>query len=113
MRPMGKRSVSSFLAGAFRATWFGVAILSAITVVLLVTGVNVGFQIGFDGLNVDAGPDAVMSIPVFVEADPGTHRVTSPSLGIDDARPRDLRGALRFPPRKGPLFIANLAIVVK
>jgi hypothetical protein len=111
MRAMGKRSMSSLLTVVLNVAWYAVAIVLAITVVLWLAGANVGFHIDFDGLSVDAGPDAAMSIPVFLEVDAATHRVTAPSLGIEDAHLRKLRGALRFPPRKGPLFVANLAIV--
>ncbi len=111
MRAIGRRSMSSVLTVVLNALWYLVAIFLAITVGLVFTGVNVGLHIDLDGPSVDAGPNAAMSIPVVLEVDAATHRVTAPSLGVDDAQLRNVTGALRFPARKGPLFIANLAIV--
>ena len=53
-----------------------------------------------------------MSIPVSLNVDPDTHAVTAPTLGIDNAQLRDLRGALRFPVRKGVLFFTTLVVVI-
>ena len=103
MRAMGKRSMSSLLIVVLNALWYAVALLFA--------GATVGLHIDSDGASVEAGPKAVMSIPVTVEVDAGTHRVTAPSLGVDDAQLSRLGGSLKFPARKGPLFTANLAIL--
>lgn len=111
MRAMGKRSMSSLLIVVLNALWYAVAIVLAITVALLFAGATVGLHIDSDGASVEAGPKAVMSIPVTVEVDAGTHRVTAPSLGVDDAQLSRLGGSLKFPARKGPLFTANLAIL--
>ena len=111
MRAMGIRSMSSLLILLLNVAWHTVAIVLALTVVLLVAGATVGLHIGSEGPSVDAGSKAVMSIPVTVEVDAGTHRVTAPSLGIDDGQLSRLGGSLRFPARKGPLFIANLTIL--
>lgn len=111
MRAMGKRSMSSLLTVLLNVAWYTVAIVLVITVVVLLAGANIGLHLDFEGPGVDVGPNAAMSIPVFFEVDAGTYRVTAPSLGIDEAQLRELRGALRFPPRRGPLFLANLAIV--
>ena len=102
MRAMGKRSMSSLLIVVLNALWYAVAIVLAITVALLFAGATVGLHIDSDGASVEAGPKAVMSIPVTVEVDAGTHRVTAPSLGIDDGQLSKLGGSLRFPARKGP-----------
>jgi len=108
---MGTRSIASLLTVVLNALRLAVAIVLAITVVLLLAGVNVGPQIDFIGPSVDAGPDAAMSIPVLLEVDAATHPVTAPSLGIDDAQLHNVTGALRFPARKGPLFVANAAVL--
>jgi hypothetical protein len=109
---MGKASVSSLLAMLVNLAWYMTAAVLVIAVVLVTVGGSVGFHIDFDGgPSVDAGPDAAMSIPVSLTVEAGTHRVAAPSLGIDNAQLHQLRGALRFPPLKGPLFVANLAIV--
>jgi Protein of unknown function (DUF2975) len=111
MRAIGKASMSSVLTILLNVAWYVTAAVLVIGVVLLVLGSNVAFHIDSDGPSIDAGRDAAMSIPVALNVEPGAHRVAAPSLGIDNARLHRLRGALRFPPVKGPLFVANLIIV--
>lgn len=112
MKRMGKRSVSSVLTVVLNVAWYWLAIGTAITILLLLGGANVGLRIDFDGPNVDVGSNAAMSIPVLVEVDRAAYRVAASTLGIGDAQLRDLRGALTFPPRKGPLFAVNLAVII-
>ena len=112
MKAIGKRSISSLVAVLLDVGWYAIAIVLGITVCLVLVGANVGLHLDVDGPSVEAGPAVTMSIPVTFNADAGTHRVSAPSLGIDNAHLSGLRGALRFPARKGPLFWATLVIVV-
>jgi hypothetical protein len=53
-----------------------------------------------------------MTIPVSFSLDARTHRVTAPSLGIEDAEIRDARGSLRFPTRRGAFFVGNVILLI-
>ena len=113
MRGMGKGSVSSLVTILLNVGWYAIALVLALTVLLIVGGWSVAVQIDSDGgPNVDVGSRVNMAIPVSFSMDDRTHRVTAPSLGIEDAQIRDVRGSLRFPPRRGAFFIANLALVI-
>jgi hypothetical protein len=109
---MGKRPLASLLTFLVNLAFYVVAAVLVIAVVLVLAGSTVGLHIDFDGPSVDAGSRVAMSIPVSLQVDAGAHRLAAPSLGIDSAELRDLRGLLRFPARKGPFFVANLAVVV-
>ena len=113
MRAMGRGSVSSFLTVLLNVGWYAVAIVLALTMCLVVVGSNVAVQFGPDGSpNVDVGPDVKMAIPVSFSVDARTHRVTAPSLGIEDAQIQHVRGSLRFPLRKGAFFAANAVLLI-
>ncbi len=111
MRATGQGSISSLLTVLCNVLWYAIGLVLVITVFLVLAGATVAFRIDSDGPAVDTGPRAAMSIPVSLRLDAETHRVIAPSLGIDNAELQELRGALRFPPRKGPLFVASLVIV--
>jgi Protein of unknown function (DUF2975) len=109
----GKRSVASFLTVLLNIAWFTVAIVLVVTVVLLVLGSNVAVRLDPGGApSVDSGSHVTMSIPVSISVDARMERATAPSLGIQDAQIRDLRGTLRFPPQKGAFFTANMIMLV-
>jgi hypothetical protein len=105
-------------AGAVRhretALWYLLAIVLVLAVVLTLAGASVAIQLGPDGaLNIDAAhPNVTMAIPVSVRVDDRALRVAAPGLGIDRAQLDDLQGTLRFPPRWGAFFAANLVFAV-
>jgi amino acid transporter len=113
MRAMGKRSVSSFLMVLLNVGWYGLAIVLALTVVLVV-GANVAVQVGPDGSpSVEAlGPNWTMAIPVSFSVDSQKHRITARALGVEDAHMQDVKATLKFPPRRGTFLLANLAFVI-
>jgi hypothetical protein len=112
MKAMGKSSISSGLIALLNAAWYLCAAALVIAVALTLTGAAVGVHIEADGgPSVEAGQNVTLSIPVSLHVKGDTHRVTAPSLGIDNAQLHKLRGSLTFPPRKGPLFVANLLIL--
>jgi len=110
-----KRSpVSPILFVVVNGMWYLIAIVLALTVVLTLAGASVALQLGPDGaLNIDAGhPNVTMAIPVSVRVDSRTVPVSAPGLGIEQAQLGDLQGTLRFPPRRGAFFVANLVLVI-
>jgi len=102
------------LFAAVNGAWYLIAIVLVLTVVLTVAGAGVAVQIGPDGaLNIDAAhPNVTMAIPVSLRVDDRVVRVSAPALGIDQAELRDLQGTLRFPPRWGAFFVANLVLAI-
>jgi len=92
--------------------WYLVAAVMVITVILVLVGSTVAVRIGRDGPAVDAGPNATMSVPVAVSLEARAPRVSAPSLGIDTAQLRDLRGTLRFPAHRDAFFASNLMLVM-
>jgi Protein of unknown function (DUF2975) len=110
-----KRSpVAPVLFAIVNAAWYLVAVVLVLTVLLTLAGASVAIQIGPDGaLNVDAAhPNVTMAIPVSVRIDDRTRRLSAPGLGIEQAQLFDLQGTLRFPPRWGAFFVANLVLAV-
>lgn len=112
MKAMGRRSVAAGLATLLNVAWYGVAGILALTLVLIAVGANVALHVDAEGPSVDAGPRAAMSIPVSLTLDPAANHVAAPSLGVDNAELQALHGALRFQPRRGPLFAAMFVIVI-
>jgi hypothetical protein len=94
--------------------WYLIAIVLVAGVVLTLAGAGVAVQIGRDGgVNIDAAhPNVTMAIPVSVRVDESALRLSAPGLGIDSAELRDLQGTLRFPPRWGVFFVANLLLAM-
>jgi hypothetical protein len=123
MKAMGKGSVSSFLMVLLNVSWYFVALVLALTALLVVLS---PFNIPGLTLTIEMprGPDFTieqssvdvpgfkMTIPVTVSVDPRTHRVTAPSLGIEDAQVQDVRGSLRFPARRGAFFVGNAILLI-
>jgi hypothetical protein len=110
-----KRSpVSPVLFVVVNAAWYLVATVLVLTVLLTLAGASVAIQIGPDGaFNIDAAhPHVTMAIPVSVRVDDRTLRVSAPALGIEQTQLLDLQGTLRFPPRWGAFFVANLVLAI-
>jgi len=106
--------VAPVLFAIVNGAWYLVAIVLVLAVVLTLAGARVAIQLGPDGaLNIDAAhPNVTMAIPVSVRVDDRALRVAAPGLGIDRAQLDDLQGTLRFPPRWGAFFAANLVFAV-
>jgi amino acid transporter len=93
--------------------WYGVGLALAITVVVGLLGFDIVVRIGSNGApSVEGGPSVKMAVPVSFRVDDQTHPVTAPSLGIEQAQIRDVRGTLSFRPPGGTFHVANLAIVI-
>jgi hypothetical protein len=110
-----KRSpVSPLLFVVVNAAWYLIAVVLTLGVLLTLAGAGVAVQIGRDGgVNIDAAhPNVTMAIPVSVRVDERTLRLSAPGLGIERAELRDLQGTLRFPPRRGVFFVANLLLAI-
>jgi hypothetical protein len=95
----------------------------ALAIVLVVTAAIVALALFADirGLEIHVVPPAfgvnpqshnnwTLTIPVSVALDEG--RIASPSLGIERADIRDLRGSLRFPLQRGRVFIVNSLLLI-
>jgi hypothetical protein len=111
---MKSSRVSPILLVIVNVAWYLTALVLVLAVVLTLAGANVAMQIGPDGaLNIDAAhPNVTMAIPVSVRVDDRALRVSGPALGIERAELHDLQGTLRFPPRWGAFFAANLVLVM-
>lgn len=114
MNTLRKSPVLPVVSGMVTATWYLIAVVLVLTILLTLAGAGVAIQIGPDGaLNIDAAhPNVTMAIPVAVRVDDRALPVTAPALGIAQAQLLDLRGTLRFPPRYGAFFIANLTLAI-
>jgi len=112
MKGMGRASISSLLMVLLNAAWYLCAVALVAALALTLVGAAVGVHIDVTGPSVETGRNVTLSIPVSLHVEGDTHRVTAPSLGIDDAQLHELRGALKFPAHKGPLFVANFLILV-
>jgi hypothetical protein len=111
-----KRSpVAPVLFAIVNGAWYLIAIVLVLAVVLTLAGANVAIQIQPDGAGLDidaAHPHVTMAIPVSVRVDDRALGVSAPALGIDHAQLLDLKGTLRFPPRRGAFFVANLVLAL-
>jgi len=118
MKAIGSNSVSSFLLASLNAFSLLIAFVLVVASGFLVFSAMAGkpmisAQLGADGApNVDTGPNVHMKIPVALTLDPRTVQVTAPGLGIEEAELEDAQASLRFAPRGGMFFAANLALVV-
>ena len=110
MRAMGKGSIASFLTVLLNIAWGVVALGLALTALLLVVSPFVEGPMEVDASLMAVGSN--MTIPVSFSVDARTHRVTAPSLGIEDAEIRDVRGSLRFPARWGAFLVGNAILVI-
>ena len=118
MRAMGKRSVSSALLVWVNLAWFFLAfvlvVATAVVVFGFISGTNIlAVQIDANGSpNVDVGRDAQMAIPVALSVESRAMHVAAPALDIQNAELRDIQASLRFAPRTGAFFAANVTMVI-
>lgn len=102
MRATGAHSIASILLTVLTVTRFTVGLVLVLMVVLVLTGSKVAVQMSPDGApNVDIDKGARMTIPVSFDVDSSALHVAAPSLGVDAADLRQVRGSLGFP-AKGP-----------
>jgi hypothetical protein len=119
MHARKRSSISSYLTVLLSIVWYAVA------GVLVVTGLVLVYAFFADvpgleiipippsfGVNAPTHSNWTMTIPVSLSADPATSTAVAPSLGIERAELRDLRGSLRFPARGGLFFAANLVLLM-
>ena len=113
MKAFGRRSISASLAFAANAGWYVVAFVLAVTISLVLMGSTLGVHISPSGApDVETGGKVTMAIPVSFDVDARIHPVVAPSLGIADAQIRNVRGSLRFSPRRGLFLAANIALAI-
>lgn len=114
MKLLGKRSVAATLVIFLNAAIYGLCFILIVALVFMLTGSNVAVWIGSDGgVSIEGpGPNTSMMIPVSLALESQTHHAEAPALGIANAQLQDIRGSLRFPPRPGPLLVANWLIGV-
>ena len=125
MKAPGTSAITSFLTFLLNTSWYTVACVLSLTVLLVVLS---PFADNIPGLTmimtVTRGPDFTidtpyagepglkMTIPVSFAVDPQTHRVSAPSLGIANAQIRAAHGLLRFPVRNGFFFVGNAVVLI-
>ena len=114
MRLMKKSAAPSVALILVNIAWYVVAVVLVVTVLLTLAGAVVAIQVGPDGaLNIDAAhPNVTMAVPVAVRVDDPTLRASAPALGIEQAKLLDMEATLRFPPRWGAFFVANLVLAI-
>jgi len=62
------------------------------------------------GVSPESHNNWTLTIPVSVTIDGG--RIAAPSIGIERADIRDLRGSLRFPLQRGRIFLVNSLLLI-
>jgi hypothetical protein len=86
-----------------------VALALVLTVVMLVLAPVVQGPVEVSAGWIGVGTK--MTIPVSFSVDARTHRVTAPSLGVEDAQLQDVRGLLAFPVRRGAYLYGNMVLL--
>ena len=109
MRVLGRASVASFLTVLVNVAWGLVALGLVLTPLMIVLAPVVEGPVEVSAGWVGVGTR--MTIPVSFSVDARTHRVTAPSLGVEDAQLQGVRGLLQFPSRRGAFFVANVVLV--
>ena len=109
MRVLGRASVASFLTVLVNAAWGLVALALVLTAVMLVLAPVVQGPVEVSAGWIGVGTK--MTIPVSFSVDARTHRVTAPSLGVEDAQLQDVRGLLAFPVRRGAYLYGNMVLL--
>src|SRR5713101_5691335 len=84
MKAIGKGSIASFLTLLLNVAWAMVALGLALATLLLVLSPFVEGPMEVDASWLVVG--STMTIPVSFTVDAQTHRVTAPSLGIENAQ---------------------------
>jgi hypothetical protein len=117
MKFTGARRLSSHVLVLLNILWYAIAIVLVVSVVVVglsffkdVPGLEMTAIPPSFGVNADASGWKI-TIPVSLRMD-DAHAAASPGLGIGGAEIQDLRGALRFPIRRGPLFVANSLVLM-
>ena len=109
MRVLGRASVASFLSVLVNVAWGLVALALVLTAVMLVLAPVVEGPVEVSAGWIGVGTK--MTIPVSFSVDARTHRVTAPSLGVEDAQLQDVRGLLAFPVRRGAYLYGNMVLL--
>ena len=109
MRVLGRWSVASLLTILVNAASGLVALALVLTAVMLVLAPVVQGPVEVSAGWIGVGTK--MTIPVSFSVDARTHRVTAPSLGVEDAQLQDVRGLLAFPVRHGVYLYGNMALL--
>src|SRR6476646_9460507 len=111
------RSPASFLIILLNVVRVAVAIVLVVTIAVLglalfadIRGLEMTVIPPSFGVSPEAHNNWTITIPVSVAIEEG--RVAAPSLGIERAEIRDLRGSLRFPLQRGRLFIVNGLLLI-
>jgi len=111
------RSPASFLIVLLTVVRWAVAIVLVVTVAIVglalvadIRGLEMTVIPPSFGVSPEAHNNWTVTIPVSVAVDRGT--IAAPSLGIQGAELRDLRGALRFPIQRGSFFIFNSSLLI-
>src|SRR4029079_5737004 len=119
MKAAGWGSISSHLVTLLSIAWYTVAGVLAVTFVIVVvslfsdvTGLELTPLPPNFGVRAPDDNNWTITIPVSLAVDPPTGTARSRSLGIDNGEIKDLQGALKFPIRRGPFFLANATLLV-
>jgi Protein of unknown function (DUF2975) len=109
MRVLGRASVVSFLAVLVTAAWglvaLGLVLMPLMVVLAPVVEGPVEVNAGWIGVG------SKMTIPVSFSVDARIHRVTAPSLSVENAQLQDVRGLLQFPVQRGAFFAGNVIFI--
>src|SRR5262245_51534364 len=119
MKALGRRSVSSVLIILLNIAWYGVALGSAVTLILLaatpfldVSALRLTIPVSFS-LDARTHPVKLASASDTPSADTGMRMGGEPGFGFEVAEdnPKEprfhVRGSLRFPTASRSLFAAN------
>ena len=109
MRVLGRWSVASLLTILVNVASGLVALALVLTAVMLVLAPVVQGPVEVSAGWIGVGTK--MTIPVSFSVDARTHRVTAPSLGVEDAQLQDVRGLLAFPVRRGAYLYGNMVFL--
>jgi len=111
------RSPASFLILLLNIVRVAVAIVLVVTVAVIalaliadIRGLELTVVPPSFGVSPESHNNWTLTIPVSVTIDGG--RIASPSMGIERADIRDLRGSLRFPLQRGRVFIVNSLLLI-
>ena len=109
MRVLGRWSVASLLTILVNVASGLVALALVLTVVMLVLAPVVQGPVEVSAGWIGVGTK--MTIPVSFSVDARTHRVSAPSLGVEDAQLQDVRGLLAFPVRRGAYLYGSMVLL--
>ncbi|HSP66900.1 MAG TPA: DUF2975 domain-containing protein [Bryobacteraceae bacterium] len=98
MKAMGKGSIASVIKVLLDVSWYGSFVFLGLVTCLLVVSLFLK----------DLGPNVTLSLPVSFDVDSNAYRVTSESLGIENAQLRKFRAEVHLPVRKGGFFFGTL-----